>query len=230
LLVLLLLLPSNAWAEVRRGLFLEVDVGAGVTIGGRNTNVIGDANPGLGVCRVAAGERPPFPRKIVSNVQPFGAVIAGYDLYTSRIFSLSGGLRLAFGHANGAARVDEAELESLYDDPSCLETIGTQSADHAVYLGGAVLEAAFMLSDRFELSLEASGSLAVVDPDPVLSAGEPRAGDATFGPAIGGALAVRYFTLLDGFSVGLDLRFEMILLSGASIPGVQVAIPIRYTF
>src|SRR5688572_21797461 len=89
--------------SVSRGFFIEADLGVFVALGGRNTKNLGDADPKKGFCRVPAGARPAFPERAVSNLQPLVSLTAGYDLFTSDFFALSGGVRLSAAHANGAA-------------------------------------------------------------------------------------------------------------------------------
>jgi hypothetical protein len=199
--------PSERF-RIRRGFFAETDLGVYFTFGGRNTNDFINE----------------FPKKTISNVQPYLALTFGYDLVHSEGFALSGGLRLSAGYSGGAGRVSDADLALG------VEAISTRSSDFAVLETGVALAAAIFMSDRLALTVKADGGMAAVDPNPTLSAAEDGAGAAVFAPIFGGGLGLEYFTLLNDFSVGLDLRFAMVLISGASIPSASVSVPIKYTF
>ena len=86
------------------------------------------------------------------------------------------------------------------------------------------------LSDRFALTFKVDGGAGPVTPDPRLFANDDGAGAGAVAPTIGGGVGFAYVTLLNDFSVGVDARFSMTLLSGASIPGLSATIPIKYTF
>ena len=212
------------------GLLIAADLGLFVTIGGRNTNDFGDADGKVGICRVEPRYRPPFPKRTISNLQPFVSLGVGYELFSSPSFALSGSIRVWTGAANGAGRVSDEEYERLIDDPACLETIGGKSSDYAVYGASAKLQAAFTVIDRLALTIEATGGGALLLPDPRLHVDHPDAGDPAFAPTVGGSIGTLYLTPLDDIAIGLDLRFEMILLREAPIPSVQVSFPVRYTF
>ena len=218
------LAPSSAEA----GFFIEGELGAFATIGGRNTNSVGDADLARGTCRVEEDQREPFPKRALSNLQPVVSLTAGYEVTIGDEVALSGGVRASAAFANGAGRVSDGEYYALLDDPSCLRTISSKSSDYAVYETGAEIEAAFMLTDRIALTIEASGALAVLLPDPRYYADDSRAGGLALAPAVGGALGVQYETLLEELTIGLELRFEMILLEGARIPAISMAVPVRF--
>lgn len=206
--------------QIRRGFFAEADLGVYFTFGGRNTN---DVNP-----------ENPFPKKGISNVQPYLALTAGYDLVHSEGFALSAGLRLGAGYSGGAGRVDDSELTGLQgsadDAKATIASVSTKPSDFAVIEMGAALAAAIFVSQRVAITVKADGGIAAVDPNPTAYAADPGAASATFAPIIGGGLGVEYFTLLNDFSVGLDLRFAMVLVSGSSIPSASISAPIKYTF
>lgn len=196
--------------KIRRGFFAETDLGVYFTFGGRNTN----------------DTITPFAKKTISNVQPYLALTFGYDLLHSDAYSLSAGLRLSAGYSGGAGRVSDAELA----EPNFLANVASKSADFAVLETGVALALSVFMSDRVALTVKADGGLAAVDPNPAVYSDSPDAGSAAFAPIFGGGLGVEYYTLLNDFSVGLDLRFAMVLVTGATIPSASVAVPIKYTF
>lgn len=196
--------------QIRRGFFAEAGLGVYFTFGGRNTN---DTNPDN-----------PYPKKGISNVQPYLALTFGYDLVHSDSFALNAGLRLSAGYSGGAGRVTDEEIANNFDE------VSTKPSDFAVLETGVAVGAAFFVSERVALTVKVDGGLAAVDPNPTRFASEEGASSAAFAPIVGGGLGVEYFTLLNDFSVGTDLRFAMVLLSGSAIPSASVSIPVKYTF
>lgn len=191
---------------IKRGWFAEADLGVFFTFGGRNTNV------------------PEFPSRGISNVQPFVGVFFGHDLWNNDKMNLAAGLKLGLGYSTGSGRVSEAEIGA---DSSAA---ATRSADFGIAQAGVGLAFAYLVSPRVAITGKLDGGLAIVDPSPFLGADEAGAGGPGIGGLFGVGAGVEYYTLLNDFSVGLDLRFNMALLGGGSIPGLGVTIPVKYTF
>jgi hypothetical protein len=204
--------PDEQPFLIRRGFFAETDLGVFFTFGGYNTN--------------ESTTNPPFPKKTLSNVQPYLGVVFGYDLLHSPQYSLSAGLKLSAGYSGGAGRVSDAELQAN----DAVRTVATKSADFSVIEVGAALSFGYHVTDRVALTFKGDGGLAAVDPNPALAASEAGAASAAFAPTFGVGAGVEYFTLLNDFSVGLDLRFAMVLVTNATIPGASISVPVKYTF
>lgn len=192
---------------IRRGFWTQADLGVFFTLGGKNYDTL----QGL-------------TSKGISNIQPFVGVTAGYDIAYSDSYQFAIGAKLAAAYSAGAARVTDAALARVADDAA------TMASDFGIYELGLLAKFGFFLSPRVALNLAIDGGASFVDPDPTKAATEDGAGGAVFAPLFGAGLGVEYYTLLNDFSVGLDLRFAMAMVSGASIPGLSITLPIRYTF
>lgn len=190
--------------QIRRGFFAESDLGAFFTFGGYNTNV------------------PELPSKGMSNVQPYLGLILGYDLMSKPKTNLSLGLKLAAGFSAGGGRPSGEQLQDV-------DTATTLPNDFAVYEAGLTIGFAYFVSERVALTVKADGGAAIVTPDTTIPASVAGAGGTAVGGVAGGGLGVEYFTLLNDFSVGVDLRFGAIF-HGGMIPSASVSVPIRYTF
>lgn len=210
--------------QIRRGLHAELDLGVFFTFGGINTNsenflAYDPRNPGA----------VPLPTKGISNVQPLLSVFFGYDVVQDAKYSLAAGLRFLAAYSGGASRVKAADVDATLPNTDERKTLATRANDYAVLQTGVGLSFGYLLSERIALTVKAGGGLAILDPDPVATAGETAGGASAFSGAVGGGLGVEYFTLLNDFSVGLDLNFTMIFAAGG-IPSLGVSIPIKYTF
>lgn len=201
--------------DIRHGFFSEGDLGIFLSFGGTNTN-----NPAL-------------PGRGTSNVQPYFGMVFGYDVTHSEKFNLGVGFKLGMLLNGGAGRVSSDEL------PGGGAGIDATSKpnDFNIIEAGASIEASIFVTPRFAITVKGDGGLAMLDPDPSKAAASgPDASDALDGAGgigIGGIFGVgagvEYFTLLNGFSVGLTLRFVGILADGF-IPGAAVSIPVKYNF
>ncbi|MCC7387024.1 MAG: adventurous gliding motility protein CglE [Deltaproteobacteria bacterium] len=199
--------PDDRPFPIRRGFYTQADLGVFFTFGGTNTNDGGLAKKGI------------------SNIQPYLGAVFGYDLFHSTKYAFSAGVKLAAGYSGGAGRVTNADLANLP-----VTDINTKSADFAVLEAGVALAFAYLVSDRVAITVKGDVGLAAVDPTPALPAASPDAASAAFAPIFGVGAGVQYFTLLNDFSVGIDPRFTMVMISGYSIPGMTLSVPIRYTF
>ncbi len=203
--------------EIRRGFFTEADLGVFFTLFGRNTNAV------------------EFPTRAFSNVQPFLGITVGYDLFHGPSYNFAAGVKLAAGYSAGSGRASQQVVDSF---PAI--QVSQLSADYSVLQAGATIMGAYFLTDRIALTLKLDGGAGFVDPDPRLFAAEEGAGSSVFAPVVGGGIGVEYFTLLNDFSVGLDLRGALVLLSGSTkangvsvggpIPAMSISVPIKYTF
>jgi hypothetical protein len=202
--------------QIRHGFFAEADLGVFFTFGGYDTT------------------KAPPAKRALSNVQPYLGAVFGYDVLSARDYALSAGLKLAVGYSGGAARLNADEA----GNPGAFK-VTEKSADFAVVEIGIATAFAYHLTDRLALTIKADGGLASVDPTPVVPASTPGASSAAFSGMFGVGAGVEYFTLLNDFSVGLDLRFAMIFLSGTlennqavsyTVPAASISIPVKYTF
>lgn len=199
-------LTDDAPFQIKRGLFAETDLGIFFTFGGRNTN------------------DPAFPKKTISNIQPYLGVFFGYDIVRANKLTFAAGLKLAAGYSGGAGRVSDAQVATLG------AKVGELPSDFGIMQVGAGVSLSYLVSERIAIVGKADGGMSAGLPNPLVEASATGAGGAAFGGIFGVGLGMEYFTLLNDFSVGLDVRFSMALLSGASIPGLGITIPVKYTF
>jgi hypothetical protein len=192
---------------IRHGFWTQADLGVFFSFGGKNYDPV----EGL-------------KSKGFSNIQPYVGVTAGYDIAYSNSYQFALGAKLAAAYSAGAARVTDAAVARVGADAS------TMSQDFGIYELGLLAKFGFFLSPRVALNVAIDGGASFVDPDPTKAATEDGAGKSVFAPLFGAALGVEYYTLLNDFSIGLDLRFAMAMVSGASIPGLSITLPMRYTF
>lgn len=198
--------PSEPF-PIRRGLYAEADLGVFLTMLGRNTN-----KPGL-------------PSKPVSNVQPYLGVTFGYDVLQQDKFSLGLGVRVGAGYSSGAGRVSDADI-ATFSEAELL----TRPNDFAVYELGLAVATSYLVHERVALTLKVNGGLGAAYANPYLIAGTAGSAGTAVGGFGGGSLGVEYFTLLNDFSVGLDIRGAAVFLSGGIIPNLTITAPIKYTF
>jgi hypothetical protein len=188
---------------IRRGFFAEGDLGIFVTLGGVNTNSVELNSRGT------------------SNLQPYVGATFGYDLFSTSVFALGLGIRLAMGLNGGAGRADQAEP---------LDQANTKSNDYSIQEAGAVVNLVFLVTDRLGITLKLHGGAGFVTPDPTLPASDPEAGKFVFAPVFGGQLGLELYTLLNDFSIGIQAGFVGAIAGGEFIPGLSGTIPIKYTF
>jgi hypothetical protein len=187
---------------IKRGFFAEGDLGIFVTIGGVNTNSI-ELNS-----------------RSTSNLQPYVGATFGYDVFSTDVFALGLGVRLAMGLNGGAGRADPVE-GSIANE---------KSNDYSIQEAGAVVNLVFLVTDRLGLTLKLHGGAGFVTPDPTVPASEPDAGGFTFAPVFGGQFGLELYTLLNDFSIGIQAGFVGAIAGGEFIPGLSGTIPIKYTF
>ena len=192
---------------IRRGLFVTGDFGGYFSFGGINTNV------------------PGFPDKTISNFQPMVGVNVGYDVLTNEQLNIAVALRGALSYNAGSGVVDRAVAQP------------THPVDFDMYQVGVAAKFGFMLLDRLTLNAVIDGGLALVTPDPdaapVLPGTDtpnPNAGETAIGGMFGVGPGLEFHTLLPGFSVGLDLRFQGTFFGNAFVPGMSITAPLKYNF
>ncbi len=192
----------------RRGLSAEGEFGVFFTLGGRDAN---DPQEG-------------FPSRTVSNAGPYVAVIVGYDVYETDGFALSIGPKFGAAYNSGSARLTESDIASVGDDAA-----STYSNDYGAYEASLNLSAIFMVTDRLAVTGKVNGGVAFIDVNPTVDSADPDAGNLAIGGLFGVSGGVEWYTLLNGFSVGLQVRFQGLLVDGF-IPGIAIPATLRYTF
>lgn len=210
--------------QIRRGLHAELDLGVFFTFGGINNNAESFLTYDPNAPDVVA-----LPKKAISNVQPLLALFFGYDVVHSPDYALALGLRLAAAYSGGASRLSQADVDATRPNSEERKTLATRANDFGIVQTGIGVSFGYLLTDRIALTVKADGGLAIIAPDPVATAGEANGGASAFSGAVGGGLGMEYFTLLNDFSVGLDLHFTMIFAAGG-IPSLGISIPVKYTF
>lgn len=191
-------------APFRRGFFATGELGGYFSIGGIKT---GDGS---------------FASKSVSNFQPMVGLTFGYDVFTNESMNLSAGLRFAMGFNSTSAVVSADQAVASGEGTSYPE-------DFDITQIGLALKLGLLVGERGAVNIVADGGLGMVSPDPTVPGSDPNAGGikmgVTFGAGVGGELA----TLFPGFSVGLEAKFVG-TIAGEFIPGVSIAIPLKYNF
>lgn len=200
---------------VRRGVFVSGDFGIYFRFGGTNTN--------------SPGARP-LPSRSTSNIQPYYGIVAGYDLVDTPDFSLSGGLRfgMLLNGGSGSASANDSDA-----DPN------TFPNDYSVIQTGVAFKGSLRVADRVGLVFGLDGGLALLDPDPLAPAangpGINGALESSGGIGIGGiaglSVGAELYTLLDGFTIGSNLRFTAIFAGSDFIPGLAIeVVNFKYNF
>lgn len=195
--------------NIRRGFFTEGDFGIFLAFGGNNTN------------------NPLVPSRSTSNIQPYLAITIGYDLVSNESINLAVGPKLGLLLNGGAGRPSSADLASGDE-----KIPTTHSNDFSVFEAGLAATLSIMMTDRIALSVRLDGGLGATDPNPALWAeeeGNGTPGAFGFGGMFGAGVGVEYSTLLNGFTVGANLRFVGVLAEGL-IPGAAFTIPVKYNF
>ena len=226
--------------RARRGLSVEAEVGVFVTFGGRNAN---DSDPNN-----------LFPSRSASNANPYLALIVGYDVVSTDTFALTIGPKLGVAFNGGSSRLTEDDVAVVGVNGG-----STFANDYAVYEAGLNATLLFGVTERLWLTGRVNGGAIFVDanpnvdfcgrnadsdgPSPVLpedptqeeieafqaACGDTDAGDLAIGGLVGASAGIEWYTLLDGFSVGLEVRFHAMLVDGF-IPGLAIPATLRYTF
>ena len=205
---------QTARDEVRRGFFVALDPGVFVTFGGR-------------LPTTDARGRPVLVSKVMSNAQPYVGLTLGYDVVTGSLFNLGIGLKLAAGFNSGAGRHTAEEAVACESDPDACTP--ARPTDYAVYEVGLAAHLGFMAATRWAINVKLHGGVGFTSPHPTKLATEMGASDAAIGAAFGGCAGFEYFTLINDFSIGLDVCFEG-AMAGGLIPAASSRIPIKYTF
>ena len=194
---------------IKRGFFVETDLGIFFTFAGRNTN-----------------DPVNLPKRLYSNVQPFLGVTLAYDIAHSDAFSFAVGLKLGAGYSSGAGRISDREIQAAGNN---LAALATRPNDFSILQAGVVAAVAIPATDRLWITGKVDGGLGVAQPNPNHIAEDASTPLTAIGAVVGFGLGAEFFTLLNDFSVGLDLRFVLALV-GDPIPGLSVTAPIKYTF
>ncbi len=224
----------------RRGLSVEAEVGVFVTFGGRNAN---DADPNN-----------LFPSRSASNANPYLALIVGYDVVSTESFALNIGPKFGVAFNGGSSRLSEDDVAVVGVNGG-----STFANDYAVYEAGLNATLLFGVTERLWLTGRVNGGAIFVDanpnvdfcgrnadsdgPSPVLpedptqaeieafraACGDTDAGDLAIGGLFAASVGIEWYTLLDGFSVGLEVRFHGMLVDDF-IPGLAIPATLRYTF
>ena len=225
--------------EARRGLFVDGEFGVFMTIGGRNSN------------NLEGG----FPTRSISNANPYVAMILGYDVYADPGFAFNAGLKLGASFNGGSARLSQADIDATQATGA-----STFANDYSAYQAGVNLSFIFMVLERLSITVKANGGVTFVDanpnvdfcganasnpgPSPTLpnqptdeqrnnfraACGDTDAGNLALGGVFGGSAGVEWYTLLEGFSVGVQVGFQGLLVDGEFIPGIAIPATLRYTF
>lgn len=200
---------------VRRGVFVSGDFGIYFRFGGTNTN----------------SPLRPLPTRPTSNIQPYYGIVAGYDLVDTPDFALSGGLRFAM-LLNGGSGTATAN-----DDPNV--DPNTYPNDYSVIQTGVAFKGSLRVADRVGLVFGLDGGLALLNPDPLAPAATgpgingalPDSGGLGIGGIAGLSVGTELYTLLDGFTIGSNLRFTAIFAGADFIPGLAIeVVNFKYTF
>ena len=204
--------------EIRRGFFARGDFGAFFTLGGSDFDAVSNT--------VSSNS--------VGNLQPFVGLTAGYDVLSMGRSNLSIGARFAAAFnsstsafISGGDFLDPAQAASTPQDFEMLQF-------------GAAVDYTYLLSERLGLQFHGDGGIVLLGPDPASPAetvtGPQTSENSEFNPggrAIAGVfsagLGVEYYTLLNGFSVGLTTSFYGVLAE-EFIPGLAIFVPIKYNF
>ena len=224
----------------RRGFSAEGELGVFLTFGGRNANETSAASG--------------FASRPVSNANPYVAVILGYDVVTTNTFALSIGPKFGAGFNGGSSRLTPEDVEV-----TGVSGASTFANDYALYEAGINLSLTFMASERLAIAGKLNGGAVFIDanptvdycgangdsdgPSPTLPAepsqaeldtfrdacGNTDAGDLAIGGLFGASLGIEWYTLLNGFSVGLQVRFQGVMVD-RFIPGLAIPATLRYTF
>lgn len=202
---------------IRRGFYTQGDFGIFVAFGGRNSNA-----PGI-------------PSRSTSNLQPYIGLTVGYDLMSDEKINIAAGLKVGYMMNGGASRATANDVTGAVGDPSTL------SNDFEVWQVGVGGAFDYLLTDRLGLAFKLDGGLALLSPDPFEFANIvggspedavqrfPNAGKSAIGGLVGVSAGVSYATLLTGFTVGVDVRFNAII-AGSFIPALSATVPIKYNF
>ena len=198
---------NNPRFPIRRGVFVTGDFGGYFSLGGR------DNTP------------PSFSGRTVSNFQPAVGLVLGYDFEPSETVQFAVGLKLGIAFNAGSARLSEADVAELGPDEA-----QTRPADFTIAQTGLALKFGFFPWRRVAINLLGEGGAAFVAPDPFASATSAEGGRTNVGLFFGLGPGIEYFTLLPGFSIGLEARFTGTIASSEFIPGISITAPLKYNF
>ena len=221
--------------EPRRGFFTEGEFGIFTTLGGRNTSL------------------PNIPDEPISNVSPYIGITIGYDVFSNESFALSIGPKFGVAFNDGSSRLSEADVQAGADGTTFVN-------DWAAYEAGLSMSVMFMAMRWLSVTTKLNGGVVFVDANPNVDfcgfnadnpnpgprpepgsdpadrerfrqqCGNTDAGDLSIGGMFGASLGVDFYTLLTGFSVGLQVRFQGLLVDGF-IPSLAIVpLSLRYNF
>lgn len=204
---------------VRRGLFVEADLGMFMSFGGRNTN---DPNA-------------TFPSKGVSNMQPAVGMFVGYDVFSNDSMNFAAGLKGGLLANGGAGQVSSADLAN-----TAAADVGTRSNDFEMWELGLSGVGDFYLTDRIALTGKIGGGLIIYNPSPFEAANQvggdpedallfPDAGKAAFGGYASVSIGAIINTRLPGFTFGIHNRL-MMFFGGKFFLGIAPEFALKYNF
>ena len=169
-------------------------------------------NGDLGVFMTFAGVRG------YSNVQPFVAIKAGFDIGNY----ISVQLAFASGHSS-------SNPMSNMDSPANPSGAGSNAVtSFGLLLMGAEVVGAIRPTERFAIEPRVGGGIARLSPAPT-SPSNPAVSIGSVVPQVGGGLDLKYLTLLTDFSAGVSLAGYLIV-APKLIPAASAAASVRYTF
>lgn len=204
---------------VRRGLFVEADLGMFMSFGGRNTN----------------DPTRTFPSKGVSNLQPQVGMFVGYDVFSNDSMNFAAGLKGGLLANGGAGQVASGDLMGANGDPS------TFSNDFEMWELGLSGAADFYVHDRIAITGKLGGGLIIYNPSPFEAAnvvggdvddaisGFPDAGKAAFGGFASVSIGAIINTRLPGFTFGIHNRF-LFFFGGKFFMGYAPEFALKYNF
>ena len=218
--------------SARRGWFAEGELGVFMTIGGRNSDKQLEGFPSVGI----------------SNASPYIAVILGYDVFSTDSFALSVGPKFGAAFNSGSSRVTS---DFAQQRPQAASTFAN---DYAAYEAGLNVSLVFMVAEQLSVTAKLNGGAVFVDSNPNVDycgvggvdeqaspslptdadtlrelCGDTDAGNLAIGGLFGASAGIEWYTLLNGFSVGVQIRFQGLLVDGF-IPGIAIPATLRYTF
>lgn len=190
--------------SIRRGFFVAGEFGGVFTLGGYQLDSV------QGVAE----------KRSVSNLTPHVGIFIGYDVVQGEKFVLSLGPKLTVGGVQSGGRPSQDALANADY---------TGSSDYTMFGANLTAAMAYRLGDRWSVTLKLDGGMALLDPDPSLRAEDPKAGDPKIAGAFGAAVGAEFYTLLTGFTVGIEARFFGVMASEL-IPGIAIPVSVKYNF
>lgn len=159
-----------------------------------------------------------------SNLQPFMAIKAGYDL--GDYFGLQASLSTAYVSGNPPT---SADLPGR--DPRGINNFDA-TGDFGLFNLGLEAVVALRPTQRLAIEPKVGGGYSFIDPpltDPAAGAPPTFAKHSPHGGHVTAGVDIKYLTLLTGFSAGASVNFFGFLGGHGFIPAIAVAATVRYT-